>query len=241
MEAITPRAWEHFSTRRKRGPEAIKEWYPRAYFSAKAPWLLWVWCSGVLMIGKIGEGWLKIKCHIACGVLVKGPARSRLHFCSFQSPVCFFRPELDFTPPLISSSNNIKHLSSLVSQLGTICVPLCTSRDLLPSSVWLLESAVQTAEGGKSRWEPIWTLSELGKQCQIWHGVVEPGLGSHPPTLKTQPVAQENIWSPLPLTQAVRRNANALGPAVLAFSPLVPVDAIGRCLQVKIEGKKSLF
>lgn len=153
-----------------------------------------------------------------------------LRFSPIQSPVCLFHPELHYTPTLLSSLNNTRHLSSLLSELGTICVPLCTSNDHLPSAVWLLESAVQTSKGGKSRWEPIWILSDLGKQCQIWHGVVEPGLGSHPPTLKIPAMAQENIWSPLPLTQAVRRNANVLGPAGLTFSPQVPVDAKSRCL-----------
>lgn len=105
-----------------------------------------------------------------------------------------FHPKLDFTLKIISSLAMMEHQPSLDSQLRTICALLRPSRDDLSSSARLLESVVQTLRTRKaeeSHRKPIWTPSGLGKQSQILHGAVEPGLGSHPPSQKSQAMAQD--------------------------------------------------
>lgn len=97
-----------------------------------------------------------------------------------------------FTPPShslkdiavksISSFAMMTHQPSLASQLGASC----------PAG--LLESLVQNeqgCEGEEGNRKPIWTPSALGKQSQILHGAVEPGLGSHPPSQKIQAMPQD--------------------------------------------------
>ena len=104
---------------------------------------------------------------------------------------------LDFTPKCISSFAMMEHQPCLASQLRTIWVGPCPSREDPPSSAWLLEWVVQTqqaCEEEESHRKSIWTPSGLGKQSQILHGAVEPDLGSHPPSQKTSAMAQDTQW-----------------------------------------------
>lgn len=115
-----------------------------------------------------------------------------------------------FTPPShslkdiavksISSFAMMTHQPSLASQLGASC----------PAG--LLESLVQNeqgCEGEEGNRKPIWTPSALGKQSQILHGAVEPGLGSHPRKRFKQCLKIQMIHTPS-LTQTVCTNANVL-------------------------------
>lgn len=93
-----------------------------------------------------------------------------------------FHPLKDIAVKSISSFAMIKHQPSLASQLRTSCPAVLLE---------LLVQNEQDCEGAASNRKPIWTPSALGKQSQIQHGAIEPGLGSHPLSQKTRAMPQD--------------------------------------------------
>lgn len=93
-----------------------------------------------------------------------------------------FYPLMDIAVKSISSFAMMIHQPSLASQLRTSCPAVLLE---------LLVQNEQGCEGAASNRKPIWTPSALGKQSQIQHEAVEPGLGSHPLSQKTRAMPQD--------------------------------------------------